>query len=147
MSTKDICNLNSLKAVKLIKVDFLQTSITEKPYKNIIMEMHIQEQAISKTIVLNFVRRCYCGLVGLVSLCYCAFAVVSCIQNIYWSVICGPQSFFWQVLCGTESFFWWLFCGPNIFSCECFVGPIFFFSWVLFGPEKFALRLKIFFRD
>ena len=33
MSTKDICNLNSLKAVKLIKVDFLQTSITEKPYK------------------------------------------------------------------------------------------------------------------
>lgn len=111
------------------------------------MEMHIQEQAISKTIVLNFVRRCYCGLVGLVSLCYCAFAVVSCIQNIYWSVICGPQSFFWQVLCGTESFFWWLFCGPNIFSCECFVGPIFFFSWVLFGPEKFALRLKIFFRD
>ena len=94
------------------------------------MEIHIQEQAISKTIVLNFVRRCYCGLVGLVSLCYRAFAVISCIQNIYWSVICGPQSFFWQVLCGTEIFFWWLFCGPNIFSCECFVGPTFFFFFV-----------------
>ena len=112
------------------------------------MEIHIQEQAISKTIVLNFVGRVLlwpCGSSVIVLSCFRGYFV--CPKHLFVGILWSSKLFlvgtlwdgnFFQVgILWVQHFFLWVFRRSNFF----------FVSWALLGPEKFALHFKIFFRD
>ena len=134
--------------MKLIKVDFLQTSISEKPYQKYNNGDSYSGTSNIKNDSAKFrgARVIVASWVSVIVLsCFRGYFV--CPKHLFVGILWSSKFFlvgtlwdgnFFQVgILWVQHFFLWVFRRSNFF----------FVSWALLGPEKFALQFKIFFRD